>query len=63
MRFEVFTAVKIEILIFWVVMLCSLIGGYHCFGGTCYLHLQGGRDGGSMSLQNVGNHPQDYAVS
>jgi hypothetical protein len=26
---------------FWNVMLCSLEYMYHCFGGTCCLHLQG----------------------
>jgi hypothetical protein len=34
-RFEVFTAVKTEVVIFWVVMLCSMVVGYQCFGGLC----------------------------
>lgn len=33
-RFEVFTVVKIDIVVFWVVMPCCLIDGRHCFGGT-----------------------------
>jgi hypothetical protein len=40
MRFEVFTAVKMWIAI-WDVMLCNLIGSYHRFGGTYHLHPQG----------------------
>jgi hypothetical protein len=38
-RFEVFTAVKIQVLVFWVVTLCSVVVGYR------RLHLQG-EDGG-----------------
>jgi hypothetical protein len=40
-RFEVFTAVKIEVKVFWVVMLCSVAGGHHHTGGPCCLYLQG----------------------
>jgi hypothetical protein len=29
--FEVFTAVKIEVKVFWVVTLCSVVVGYQCF--------------------------------
>jgi hypothetical protein len=32
---------KIFMLVFWVIMLCELIGRYHCFGETYCLHLQG----------------------
>jgi hypothetical protein len=39
-RSEIFTATKIEV-IFWVVTSCSDVVGYHCFGGSCCLHLQG----------------------
>jgi hypothetical protein len=31
--FEVFTAVKIHVEIFWVMMLCSVVVGYQRFGG------------------------------
>jgi hypothetical protein len=33
-------AVKIKIVIFWVMTPCSFMGAYHRFGGTCYLHPQ-----------------------
>jgi hypothetical protein len=32
--FEVFTAVKIHIVVFWVLTPCSLIDRRRCFGGT-----------------------------
>jgi hypothetical protein len=42
-------AVKLSIVFFWVVMSCSLVGGY--------LHLQDNpEDGGSTFLRNGGNH-------
>jgi hypothetical protein len=34
-------AVKMTMLVFWVVMLCGLIGNYQCFGGTHYLQSSG----------------------
>jgi hypothetical protein len=37
MRLEVLTAVKISLLVFWVVMPCGLVGRYQCFGET-YCH-------------------------
>jgi hypothetical protein len=40
MRFEVFTAVKMQIVAFWLVTLYSFVGIYQHFGGT-YHHLQG----------------------
>jgi hypothetical protein len=33
-RFEVTTAVKMSMLIFWVVTPCGLVGRYQSFGGT-----------------------------
>jgi len=36
-RFEVFTAVKIQVEIFWVVTQCSVVAGYQRFGGPCCL--------------------------
>jgi hypothetical protein len=30
MRFEVSTAVKIQVDVFWVVKLCSVVVGYQC---------------------------------
>jgi hypothetical protein len=40
-RFEVFTAMKIQVMVFWVVMLCTVTVGYQHFRGPCCLHLQG----------------------
>jgi hypothetical protein len=34
-------AVKMSTVVFWVVTLYSLVGGYQCFGGMYHLHLQG----------------------
>jgi hypothetical protein len=34
MRFEVFTAVKMLMVLLWVVMLCGLVGGYQHFEET-----------------------------
>jgi hypothetical protein len=39
-RSEVLKAVKMSMLIFWVVTPCALVSRYQCFGGTCCLHLQ-----------------------
>jgi hypothetical protein len=41
-RYEVFMVVKIQVKVFWVVMPCSDVVEYQCFGGPYYLHLQGG---------------------
>jgi hypothetical protein len=50
-RFEVFTAVKIQFEVFWVLTPSSVVG-YQRFGGPCCLHLQGEvpEDGGSKAL-------------
>jgi hypothetical protein len=38
MRFEVLRAVKISMLVFWVVMPCGLVGRYQRFGGKyCFI--------------------------
>jgi len=42
---------KIQVVVCWVVSLCSDVVGYQHFGGPCQLHLQGG------------NLPRDYTVS
>jgi hypothetical protein len=48
-RFQVLTAVKMPMLIFWVVTLCGFAGRYHRFGGTYC-----SEDGGNMFFRNVG---------
>jgi hypothetical protein len=42
-RFEVITAVKIPVEVFWLVMSCNIVVGYqyHSFGGLLCLHLEG----------------------
>jgi len=60
--FEVFTPVMIKFMVFWVVVLCSVVVWYQCFRGLCNLHLQGCRYGGSMVLQNTGIQPPHYTV-
>jgi hypothetical protein len=39
-KFEVLTAVKMLIVVFWVMTLCDLVGGYQHFRGKYCLHLQ-----------------------
>jgi hypothetical protein len=39
--FEVFTLMKIEIVVFWVVTPRNDVVRYQCIGGPCCLHLQG----------------------
>jgi hypothetical protein len=40
-RFEVFKAAVLQIVVFWVVASCSIAGEYGHLGGTSCLHLQG----------------------
>jgi hypothetical protein len=40
-RFEVYTAMKMLMLVFWVVMPCGLVDRCKRFGRTYCLHLQG----------------------
>jgi hypothetical protein len=44
-RFEVFVAVKIQVKVFWVVILCCVATGYQCMRGPCCLAL--------LSHQNI----------
>jgi hypothetical protein len=41
MRFDVLTAVRMSMLLLWVVTPCELVGRYQRFGETYCLHLQG----------------------
>jgi hypothetical protein len=43
MRFGLLTAMKMSMVVFWVVTSCGLVGGCQRFGGTYCLHLQGWR--------------------
>jgi len=49
--------VLIQLIVFCVVMLCTGVVGYQCFGGPCCLHHQGPHGnmvfGASMSLEKV----------
>jgi hypothetical protein len=40
-RFVIFSVVKIQVKVFWVVMLCGVAVGYQHFGGSCCNHLYG----------------------
>jgi hypothetical protein len=41
MKLEVFTAVKIHLVVFLDMTWCSLVDEYQCFGGLYCLRLQG----------------------
>jgi len=62
MRFQVFTVAKIQVKVFWVVMLCSVTGHKH-LQGHCCLQLLHSDDGGSRVLCNNGISPQCYMGS
>jgi hypothetical protein len=53
-RFEVFVAVKIEII--WLMMLYSVALGYQLFGAPCCLHLQdeASCDGKKKDIYRIG---------
>jgi hypothetical protein len=40
-RFEVFTAVKIQVEVSWIATPCCVLAGYQRFCGPCCLHFQG----------------------
>jgi len=61
-RLEVFTPMKFQVEIFWVVTPFSTVVWYQRFKGPCCLHLHP-ECGGSMELWNVGILPQDYTAS
>jgi len=48
-RFEVLMEVKIEVEDFWVVTPCSVVVGYQCFIGPCFLHPS--EDGRTITTQ------------
>jgi hypothetical protein len=54
MIFGVLTAVRITIMLFWVVTPCRLVGRYESFGETYFLHLNGLRsEHGDMEMKTV----------
>jgi len=60
-RFEVFTAVKIQVEFFWVVMPYSAVVEYQRFRGPCCLHLQD-EEWASMDLRKVAMLPQHWVT-
>lgn len=61
LRFWAAIAVSIKVMVFWVVMPCSLVHKCRCFGGNHCLQLRGKlllypQYRGSTFLQNVGTH-------
>jgi len=40
-KFEVVTAMQIQVAVFWVVTPCNDVAGYQRFEGPCCLHLKG----------------------
>jgi hypothetical protein len=59
MRFEVLTAVKMPMLVFWVATPCGFLGRYQRFGDIYYLSHE---DGDSMFLRYVGICLQDHTA-
>jgi hypothetical protein len=55
-NFEVFTAVKIPVELFWVVAPCSVVVGYQRFRGLSCRHLQGEEEAASSSETLVSYH-------
>jgi hypothetical protein len=57
-RFEVFPAVNIQVLVFWVMTPSSVAAEYERFGGPCFLHLYP-----EISLPNINLLHPEYGVS
>jgi len=53
---------KIEVDVFWVVTLCSIVVGYQSFKGPCCLHLHGGEWPASPPAEKRAPHPQTFSV-
>lgn len=62
-RFEIFTAAKIQTFVLFRVSPYCLVGGYQNFGGTNCYQLQGRsslpQDGGTGFLWSIGTHLPD----
>jgi len=52
-RFEVFTAVKIQVEFFWVVTLCSDAVGYQRFGSHCTLKMDAAKSSETLVSYRV----------
>jgi hypothetical protein len=50
---EVFTAVKIEVEVFWIVPPCNDMVGYKRFGRPCCLHLHGEKMEAPRSVETL----------
>jgi len=59
---EVFTAIKIQVEVYWVVTPCSVAVGYHRFEGPCCPHFTLSF-GGSKVLRNDDILPRNYTAS
>jgi hypothetical protein len=55
--FGVFTAMRIQVVVFWVMTPCSDVVGYQYFGGPCWLHFDRENGGATRIL------PCHYTVS
>jgi hypothetical protein len=62
--FEILTAVKMSMPVFWVVTPCGLVGRYQLLRGTYCVHIHFSPEyGGSMFLRNAGIYLQDHIAS
>jgi hypothetical protein len=56
-------AVKLSVVVFWILMQCGVVGGYQCFIGMYWLRIEGWtEDGGDTFLWSAGNFIPDYTV-
>jgi hypothetical protein len=62
-KFEVLKAVKVWIVVFWIVMPCGLAYGYQRFGETHSLRLQDSVNMETTFIRNIDYHLQDHMAS
>jgi hypothetical protein len=67
-RYEVFMAVEFQVVVFWIVMPCSVVVGYQCFRRFFCLHLQGEAARFSKMLASYCNttwchNPEDHNLN
>jgi hypothetical protein len=63
LRFDVFTALKICVIVLWIMTPCSMVGGYQRFGGAYCLQLHSRKMEAEWFSGNVGNQVQEQTVS